>query len=101
MLAEALQFPAHDTPRTCRLSACSRCHHTPLVVRQCPKRGLKPKTLCAVCEACGFHHRIGREYVPTEIGDTSDKNAPALRLLFKRMQDAEAHIREIRKTWTP
>lgn len=48
----AVVYPEHGTGRAAKLTTCRHCGGKPLIVRKCGRRS------CAVCQKCGFHHRI-------------------------------------------
>lgn len=51
----AVIYPEHGTGRAAKLTHCRHCHGTPVILRHCG-----PRRTCAVCQVCGFHHRITR-----------------------------------------
>jgi hypothetical protein len=52
--------------RNARFATCLDCGSKPLIVRQCGR-----DRTCAVCEQCGFHHRINISSQPPQ-GDERD-----------------------------
>jgi hypothetical protein len=46
-------YPEHGTGRAAKLETCRHCGGKPLMIRKCGRA-----RSCAVCQRCGFHHRV-------------------------------------------
>jgi hypothetical protein len=49
----AVAFPEHGSGRASKITACRHCGAKPLILRRCGRN-----RSCAVCQHCGFHHRV-------------------------------------------
>lgn len=49
----AVAFPEHGSGRASKITACRHCGAKPLILRKCGRN-----RSCAVCQHCGFHHRV-------------------------------------------
>jgi len=49
----AVVYPERGTGRAAKLVGCHHCGAKPLIMRKCGRN-----RSCAVCQHCGFHHRV-------------------------------------------